>query len=213
MKFKGNNTQPTEVKMPIIKVWCLPKNITEDRLQILCKSIITTVESIHELDLFGKDAITVLFPSDRMEWGLGDEIIAEVAIFNKPERTDVVCAKLAEKVGTLLHGNFPSAKIECFIHPLERSSGFWKIHPHPKTKQPSSTTEDKSGEPRNISGYLDRMRSDAASIHERLMQAPADLTGTNEPALYKILNQIKNLLDEAEEVWPGQSQPTEAKNG
>lgn len=123
--------------MPIIKVWCLPKNMKEERLKILCDAIITTVESITELGLAGKDAITVLFHSDRMEYGLGEEIIAEVAIFNKPERTDEVRAKLAEKIGTLLHGNFPSAKIECFIHPLERSSGFWKIHPHPKTKQPT----------------------------------------------------------------------------
>jgi len=184
--------------------------MTEDRLKILCESIISTVESIAELGLAGKDAITVLFPSDRMEWGLGDEIIAEVAIFNKPERTEEVFAKLAEKIGTLLHGNFPGAKIECFIHPLERSSGFWKIHPHPKIEQPMSVTESTSGEPRNISGYLDRMRSDAARIHERLMEAPADLTGTEEPALYEILSQVTKLLDKAQEVWPNETQPTEA---
>jgi len=191
--------------MPIIKVWCLPKNITEERLKILCKSIITTVEGIAELGLAGKDAITVLFPSDRMEWGLGDEIVAEVAIFNKPERTDEVRARLAKTIGTLLHGNFPSAKIECFIHPLERSSGFWKIHPHPETEQPTGVTENASGEPKDISGYLDRMRSDATKIHERLMEAPADLTGTGEPALYKILTEIRTLLDKVKTAWPSQS--------
>ena len=123
--------------MPIIKVWCLPKEMTEERLKKLCNAIIATVESIPELGLAGKDAITILFPSDRMEWGLGEEIIAEVAIFIKPERTDEIRAKLAEKIGTLLHGYFPSAKIECFIHPLERRSGFWKIDPRPKVKQPT----------------------------------------------------------------------------
>jgi len=199
--------------MPIIKVWCLPKNIPEERLQILCKAIITTVENIAELSLTGKNAITVLFPSDRMEWGLGDEIVAEVAIFNKPERTEEVRAKLAEKIGRLLHGHFPSAKIECFIHPLERTSGFWRINPHPKTEQPMSTAQNTSGEPRDISSYLDRMRSDAAKIHKRLMEAPADLTGKEEPALYKILTQIKTLLDEAGEVWPSQPQPPEAQHG
>jgi phenylpyruvate tautomerase PptA (4-oxalocrotonate tautomerase family) len=119
--------------MPIIKVWCLPKNIPEERLKILCEAIIAAVESIPELGFAGKNDVTVLFPSDRMEWGLGEEIIAEVGIFNKPERTEEVRAKLAEKIGQLLHGYFPSAKIECFIHPLERSSGFWKIDPRPKT--------------------------------------------------------------------------------
>ena len=123
--------------MPIIKVWCLPKNMTEERLQTLCYAIIANVESIPELGLAGKNAITVLFPSDRMEWGLGDEIVAEVAIFNKPERTEEVRARLAEKIGTVLHYYIPSAKIECFIHPPERSSGFWKIDPRPKTKQPT----------------------------------------------------------------------------
>jgi hypothetical protein len=187
--------------MLIIKVWCLPKNMTEERLKILCKSIITTVEGIAELGLAGKDAITVLFPSDRMEWGLGDEIVAEVAIFNKPERTEEVRAKLAETIGMLLHGNFPNAKIECFIHPLRRSSGFWRIDPRSKTEQLISTTENTSDEPRDISGYLDRMRSDAAKIHERLMEAPADLTGKEEPGLYKILTQIETLFDEARKVW------------
>jgi hypothetical protein len=107
----------------------------EDRLKKLCETIIAAVESIPELGLAGKDAVTVLFPSDRMEWGLGEEIVAEVAIFNKPERTEEVRVKLAEKIGTLLHDSFPGAKIECFIYPLERLSGFWKFHPRSETKK------------------------------------------------------------------------------
>lgn len=121
--------------MPIIKVWCLPKDIPEERLQILCQAIITTVESIPELGLVGKDAITILFPSDRMEWGLGEEIIAEITTLSRPTWTDDVRMKLAEKISELLHGEFPGAKIECFIYILERSSGFWKIDPRPKTQK------------------------------------------------------------------------------
>ena len=125
--------------MPIIKVWCLPKAMTEELLKILCDAIINTVEGIPELGLTGKKgSITVLFPSDRMDYGLGEEIITEVAIFNKPERTDEVRAELARRIGTLLHGYFPSANIECFIYPLERTSGFWKITPH--------TTDGKNSE-------------------------------------------------------------------
>ena len=122
--------------MPIIKIWGIPERMTEERLKILCDSIVSATESITELGLAGKDAVTVLFPSDRLKHGLGEEVIAEIAIFAKPERTDDVRAKLAEKIGVLLHGNFPNAKIECFVYPLERASGFWKIDPRPKITQP-----------------------------------------------------------------------------
>ena len=122
--------------MPIIKVWGIPEAMTEERLKILCDSIVTATESIPELGLAEKNAVTVLFPSDRLKYGLGEEVIAEIVIFTKPERTDGVRAKLAEKIGILLHGNFPGAKIECFVYPLERTSGFWKIDPFPKTTRP-----------------------------------------------------------------------------
>jgi len=118
--------------MPIITIQRLPKNISEKRLEILRDAIIARVESILELGLAGKDAVTVLFPDDRLKRGSRKKIIADVAIFSRPERTEEVLAKLAEKVGTLLNSNFPNAKIECFIHPLERASGFWKIDPRPK---------------------------------------------------------------------------------
>jgi len=72
-----------------------------------------------------------------MEYGLGEEIIAEVTTLARPTWTDAVRMKLAEKISELLHGNFPSAKIECFIYILERSSGFWKIDPRPKAEQPT----------------------------------------------------------------------------
>ena len=42
---------------------------------------------------------------------------------------------LLGQIGTLLHGYFPSANIECFIYPLERSAGFWKITPHSATEE------------------------------------------------------------------------------
>lgn len=118
--------------MPIIKVWCLPKAMTEERLKILCDAIINTVESVPELGLTGKKgSITVLFPTDRMDYGLGEEIIAEVTgLFIKPERTEAVRNELARKITVLLHGYFPSAKKECFIHPFDQTSGYCSIDPH-----------------------------------------------------------------------------------
>lgn len=188
--------------MPVIKIWCLPKNIPEERLKTLRNAIVASVESIAELGLAGKNAVTVLFPKDLMEYGLGEEIIAEVVIFIKPERTDEVRARLAENIGQILHGYFPCAMIECFIHPHERSAGFWKIDPRPNPEQTLSDPPSASDQPHSISDYLERIRSDVAKIDERLMSAPADLTGNSEQSLYEILNKMKALLDDAKKAWP-----------
>jgi len=38
-------------------------------------------------------------------------------------------------------------------------------------------------------------------IQKRLLDAPADLTGAAEPALYTIVNKIWEQLDEAKKIW------------
>ena len=111
--------------MPIIKVWCLP-HLDEERLRYLYKKIVDAVEGVSELGIKGQSAITVLFPKDSMEFGLGEEIIIEVTgLFNKPERTFEVRQKLAEELGRAVSETFPRAKTECLVYPFDPADGFW----------------------------------------------------------------------------------------
>lgn len=126
--------------MPIITVWGLSE-ISERRMIKLYENIQEAVVfGIKELELMPKD-VTVLFPPDKMAYGLGDEIIVFVdGLFEKPERTDEVRSRLAEKIGKEIKFFFerhtseyevekPPIKmpksIEVFIRPFNPKTGFW----------------------------------------------------------------------------------------
>ncbi|MDP1815178.1 MAG: hypothetical protein Q8K92_12080 [Leadbetterella sp.] len=85
------------------------------------------VAGIKELGV-GVDDITCQFPADLLA-GLPEqkvEIIIRVdGLFIKPERTAKVKDRLAEIVGKTVEEAFPSAFMECFVHPFDSSSGFW----------------------------------------------------------------------------------------
>jgi len=63
--------------MPVIKFWCLPSGQSQKKLEKFYQAILEAVVSIKGLGLTQK-AITVLFPTDHMIYGLGDEIIIEI---------------------------------------------------------------------------------------------------------------------------------------
>ncbi|MCK9578206.1 hypothetical protein M0R01_01775 [bacterium] len=111
--------------MPIIKVWCLPC-MSENELNQLYNVIVNAVESISELGLKGQKAITVLFPTDSMALGLGEEVIIEVTgLFKKPERTPALRQRIARELGQAIAEVFPETKIECFIYSFDPAEGFW----------------------------------------------------------------------------------------
>lgn len=112
--------------MPIIKVWCLPANQTEEDLQKLHKAIVAAAVGIPQLGLKNQDDMTCLFPPDLMKYGLGEEIIIEVTnLFETPERTQAVCQKLAKNLGESVKALYPDAKVECLIHTFNPARGFW----------------------------------------------------------------------------------------
>ena len=112
--------------MPVIKVWCLPEDLNEDKLQVLFWDIVAAVTGVEELGLKDEKDMTILFPPDRMRWGLGEDIIVEISgLFEKPERTEEVRNRLAQRVGKLIKGHFPSAYVECLVQTFNPISGFW----------------------------------------------------------------------------------------
>ena len=102
--------------MPVIKVWCLPK-CSERKLNQIFERIVSVTVGVRELGLKDKHSMTVLFPPDMMKFGLGTEIIVEVTgLFIKPERTEEVRNRLAERLGKTLKELFPKAMVECLRH-------------------------------------------------------------------------------------------------
>lgn len=121
--------------MPVIKVWCLPK-LTESYLKDLFMGIVDAAKSIPELGLKDEHSMTVLFPTDAMKYGLGEEIIVEAAILMKPERDEEVRQRLAQALGRRVKGFFPKANVQCFVFPFEPAQGSWTSPPQeePKTR-------------------------------------------------------------------------------
>lgn len=113
--------------MPIIKIWCLPPNQSEDALNKLHNAIVNAVTSIKELGLKDEKDLTNLFVPDLMSYGLGTEIIVEITgLFIKPERTTQVRSRLAEAVGKVVQDLYPKTeKVECLVYPFNPAEGFW----------------------------------------------------------------------------------------
>lgn len=110
--------------MPVIKVWCLPQE-TEEKLRRLHKTIVAAVVDVPELGLRDENDMTVLFPTDMMTYGLGQEIVIEISVFEKPERTGEVLNVLAANVGGAFKWIYPNAKIEVSVDTFNPKQGFW----------------------------------------------------------------------------------------
>lgn len=98
--------------MPVIKVWCLSADQTEDDLRKLHRMVVEAVVSVRELGLKDQNDMTVLFPADMMQYGLGEEIIVEIEMFEKPERSPEVKRRLTQNVGMAVKMLYPKAKVE-----------------------------------------------------------------------------------------------------
>ncbi len=111
--------------MPIVKVWCLPRQ-TEEQLNELHQDIVKAAVGVPELGIKGEQHMTCLFPSDMMKYGLGSEIIVEIfGLFEKPERTPRVIDLFAFRIGLAVAKRFPKAKIECLVYPFNPDHRFW----------------------------------------------------------------------------------------
>ena len=71
--------------------------------------------------------ITCLFPSDMMKYGLGTEIVVEITgLYEKPDRTEKVRQRLAERIGKAVQGQFPNTElVECFVYQFNPAQGHW----------------------------------------------------------------------------------------
>ncbi|MBP6974563.1 MAG: hypothetical protein KBB54_01320 [Candidatus Pacebacteria bacterium] len=111
--------------MPVIKTWCLPK-MEEKELHDLHNALVAAVVSIEELGYKSEKDMTLLYPSDLMQYGLGTDIVVEATMFEKPMCTSTVKQKLAKALGTVIQQKIPTAeRVGCFVYSFNRPSGFW----------------------------------------------------------------------------------------
>ncbi len=110
--------------MPILTVQGIPANIGIEELKKLWSALRSVVASIPELKLTSEQ-VTVFFPPDLLQEGLGEEIIITVTgLFLRPERTEEIRNILAKKIALIAKLYFPDAMIECLIIPFDPSQGF-----------------------------------------------------------------------------------------
>lgn len=66
-----------------------------------------------------------LFPTDMMSYGLGEEILIEVAGLETRWINEEVLQELAAVLGLEVYRIFSKAYVQCLIHTFNRAQGFW----------------------------------------------------------------------------------------
>lgn len=113
--------------MPILNVQGIPGTIMPTKLNDILKGLQSAVAGVEELGLINEQ-VTVFFPPDLLQDGLGEEIIIEIkGLFGKTEHTNEVRNKLCAKVGQVAKTFFPEAFVEVIIDvPYNAEWGYWK---------------------------------------------------------------------------------------
>ena len=88
--------------MPIIIVYGFPKTARESEMEALIHKLQNAAASVYELRL-SPGQVSVFFPVDLVQSGLGEELIATVeGLLARPERTERVRQELAEEITEIL---------------------------------------------------------------------------------------------------------------
>jgi hypothetical protein len=99
------------VLKPVIKVWCLPDNLSQERLENLMRKVLRMMSSAPATNIKEENDFLILFPRDMMTFGLGSEILIEATNF--PFAIDKKW--LVETLQGILLYEFPSASVQCSI--------------------------------------------------------------------------------------------------
>ena len=106
----------------MVKVWCLPANITEERLREIHQKLVTVATGIRGLHVRDEKGMCVVFPKDMMLYGLGEEIIVEVSNIGFGAIENYV-GLMADSFAQAVKEFFPGSHVQCqvFAKPLTNS--------------------------------------------------------------------------------------------
>jgi len=94
----------------IVRVSCLPGNLTEDYLRFLHQKIVGV--SVKAYGIRDETSMLALFPKDMMTYGLGTEIFVEVIILKASEDIwGVRASQLRTELVKMISGEFPKAAV------------------------------------------------------------------------------------------------------
>lgn len=136
-------------RKPVVTVWCLPDNLCEGELQQIFREVVATFASQPGIDIQSENDLVVLFPPDRMSYGLGSEIVITVegVKFSSPDEAVTVSddplqllakemadylgrqlmlehTKLSLRLTELFAARFPEASIQCTVRGAYPYEGF-----------------------------------------------------------------------------------------
>lgn len=107
--------------MPVLIVLGVPKKLQSLKF---INALEQRVYGIEELDLKNDDDVSIIFLGEASN----DVIIFVEGLFNKPERTEEVRNRLADRIAQCAKSYVKEAhRIECFIHPFDPKLGFASI--------------------------------------------------------------------------------------
>jgi len=114
--------------MPVLTVYGISEQM-EYKLDRFAKLLVEAVVSVEELKL-KKNDVSCFFPGSKI-WRPGHQVIIFVdGLFEKPERTPEVRAKLAAVIVGITADHFSDGfyekvrLIECFVRPFNVENGF-----------------------------------------------------------------------------------------
>ena len=102
--------------MFVVKVWCLPEGSEKD-LESLFRAIVRTAKRFaDDLQVRNKRDMLCLFPSDRMSYGLGQEILVELS-----GRARIIIEEVGPYFGRVILEKYPKTRVIC----QTSSETFW----------------------------------------------------------------------------------------
>ncbi len=102
--------------IPVIKVWCLPARLSQKKLLELHNELVMAATQVEGLGVRGEEDMVNLFPSDRMTYGLGSEIVVEVTgLFDFSKLDGRVAVSLTLYLGRAVKSLFPKAGVICYL--------------------------------------------------------------------------------------------------
>ena len=111
-----------------VRVWCLP-DVTEEDLQAFFQEILSAFKLIQAVGVRDSKDITILYPPDKMKWGLGEDIIAEIE--DLPPTSEKERRFLANRVWETIKKRFPHASVKCRAEAPNPETVFCDDSTHP----------------------------------------------------------------------------------
>ena len=114
---------------PIVKIYLAPNEWGEREFKTCCEHMMKMLSSIKALNIKSFDDLFILFPTDRMKWGVGTEVPIEVDLpidrtLSEPEKSNIEDTT-ARVVVEVIQELIPDVYAQCKVYWYDGEHGFW----------------------------------------------------------------------------------------